>query len=284
MPYASITCSKDGSEQHLFYEEYGSGDPVILIHGWPLTHRAWESQLDALIESGHRVITYDRRGFGQSSKPYGGYDYDTLAGDLNSLITSLNLSNVTIVGFSMGGGEVARYIGKFGTKKLKSAVLISAVTPFIKKTSDNPQGVDAGIFEEMKAGVRKDRFDFIANWRENYMSYDANKDTVSEKYLDFLWLQASAALPKAMLDCITSFSNTDFRDDLKKCDVPLLVIHGTDDRICSAEVCGKRVPEFAPNAQLELIDGGPHGLTFTHSDQVNTLLTQFLAGETRAAA
>lgn len=272
----SINTASNSDTITLSYQDYGSGDPIILIHGWPLHHAAWEAQFAALVEAGHRVIAYDRRGFGASEKTWNGYDYDTLATDLKGLIDTLGLSNVTIAGFSMGGGEVARYIGKFGTDKLKSAMLISAVTPFMQKTDDNPDGLEASVFTGMQEGVTKDRFAFVADWRETFMSYDNNKENVSQQVLDFLWLMTTFASPKAMLDCISAFGTTDFRDDLKKFDIPTLIIHGRDDQICPIELCGDKAAKLVGNARYEALDGAPHGLNITHQNELNNIMTDFL--------
>ena len=261
---------------NLYYEDYGSGQPIVLIHGWPLTHRAWEGQVQHLVESGYRVISYDRRGFGQSDKPWEGYDYDTLSADLKGLIDTLELEDAIIAGFSMGGGEVARYFGQFGAHKVSSAMLISAATPFMLKTDDNPNGVDMSVLDGMRENVMNDRFAFIASWREAFMSYENNKGTISQEFLDFLWNQTLPALPKAMHDCITAFGETDFREDLSKIDVPVLVVHGTDDQICTAEACAQESMKHLKHGKLELIDRAPHGLNVTHKDELNELMTGFL--------
>lgn len=266
----------------LNYEDYGTGQPIILIHGWPLHHAAWEAQYAALVDAGYRVIAYDRRGFGNSDKPWDGYDYDTLATDLKGLIDTLSLDNAVIAGFSMGGGEVARYISKFGTDKLAGAMLISAVTPFMIKTDDNPDGLEKSVFAEMQEGVTEDRFAFIADWRKNFMNYQDNKETVSQEMLDFLWLMTTFATPKAMLDCITAFGTTDFRDDMKRFDVPTLIVHGADDQICPIDICGKKAADLIPEAQFEIIDGAPHGLNITHKQKLNDIMTGFLASNNPA--
>src|SRR5690606_18705668 len=212
-----MSCFKTKTYEHnenvcLYYEDYGEGQPIILIHGWPLSHKMWEYQIAELVAAGYRVIAYDRRGFGQSDRPWNGYDYDTLASDLNDLIGHLELKDVILIGFSMGGGEVARYIGIYGTQKISKAVLIGAVTPFLLKTDDNPDGVDADVFEGMKEGISKDRPGFFREFGKNFMNYDQNKDRISEAQLDFNWNIACHASPKGTLDCVDSFGKTDFRE------------------------------------------------------------------------
>ena len=271
------TIDNTNSKITLNYEDYGSGQPIVLIHGWPLHHASWEAHYAALVEAGYRVIAYDRRGFGNSDKPWDGYDYDTLATDLKGLIDTLDLTNVVIAGFSMGGGEVARYIGKFGTEKLAGAMLISAVTPFMLKTDDNPDGLEKDVFTEMQNGVTKDRFAFFTDFQKNFVNYEDNKETVSQEMLDFLWLMTTFATPKAMLDCITAFGTTDFRDDLKGFNIPTLIVHGADDQICPIDVCGKKAAELLPDARFEIIDGAPHGLNITHKQKLNDIMTNFLA-------
>jgi len=274
MPLISVP-TKDNQTISLYVEDYGKGDPIILIHGWPLTHRAWEGQVAHLVEQGYRVISYDRRGFGQSDKPWSGYDYDTLAADLQGIITELNLSNVTLAGFSMGGGEVARYIGNYGTDTLSAAMLISAVTPFMLKTDDNPNGVDKSVFEGMIEGVKADRFAFIAEWSKNFMNYDDFEEGISDAFMDFLWQQTTFAAPQAMIGCIKAFGETDFRDDLKKFDIPTLIIHGGNDKICPAEICGEAAANYVPHATLEILKNAPHGLNVTHRNEVNERIASF---------
>ena len=274
MPHITIDTKNEAINLHV--QDVGQGDPIILIHGWPLSHQAWEPQMEALVNAGNRVITYCRRGFGHSDKPWSGYDYDTLSADLAGIINALKLEKVTLAGFSMGGGEVARYVGNYGTAKLKSIMLISSVTPFMAQADDNPDGVERSVFENMKKAIEKDRFAFIGAWRNNFINADKNKDTISQEFLDFLLYQSFQALPKAMKECVDAFGYTDFREDLKKCDVPALVIHGKADRICPAEICAEKAVTFLPQAQLELLDGAPHGLNVTHKKHMNDLMVAFL--------
>jgi len=276
MSYFKTSSIENRETIKLYYEDYGTGDPVILIHGWPLSAQMWEYQTQVLVEAGHRVIAYDRRGFGRSDKPWGGYDYDTLAKDLNDLITGLDLKNVTIVGFSMGGGEVSRYIGNYGTSKLKKAALISSVAAFMLKTDDNPDGVPQETFNDFKAAVRKDRLAFLKDFGDNFVNYDENKDKISEAQVHFNWSIAAGASPKGTLDCITSFGTTDFRADLEKFDIPTLIIHGDADQVVPIKPSGEQAASIVKGSHYEVIEGAPHGLVFTHTDEVNKILIDFL--------
>lgn len=276
-----MSCFKTKTYEHnenvcLYYEDYGEGQPIILIHGWPLSHKMWEYQIAELVAAGYRVIAYDRRGFGQSDRPWNGYDYDTLASDLNDLIGHLELKDVILIGFSMGGGEVARYIGIYGTQKISKAVLIGAVTPFLLKTDDNPDGVDADVFEGMKEGISKDRPGFFKEFGKNFMNYDQNKDRISEAQLDFNWNIACHASPKGTLDCVDSFGKTDFREDCKKFDIPTLVVHGDADNIVPIDVSGAKAKELIPNADYKIIENAPHGLMMTHRKELNKVILDFL--------
>lgn len=260
----------------LAYNDYGDGQPIILIHGWPLNRLMWEYQVDALVSAGYRVISYDRRGFGESSKPWSGYDYDTLAKDLKDLIETLKLEDVILVGFSMGGGEVARFIGNYGTSSVDKAVLISAVTPFMLTTEDN-EAVDVSVFKGMKDGISKDRPQFFKDFGKNFYNYDEFKgDKISNAFLDFTWNLAMQGSKKATLDCVDSFGKTDFREDCKKFDIPTLIVHGDADQIVPIEVSAKKAVELIPNAELEIIKNAPHGLMVTHSEELNTSLLDFI--------
>lgn len=261
----------------LYYEDYGSGKPVVLIHGWPLSGRAWEKQIPALVEAGYRVITYDRRGFGRSTQPWEGYDYSTLASDLNKLMEKLDLKDATLVGFSMGGGEVARYIGTYGTKRVQKAVLASAVPPYLYKTDDNPDGaLDDATIEEFENGVKSDRIAFLENFTQEFFKAGDQTGLVSEEFRHYMRDIASFASPKGTLACINAFGRTDFRPDLEKIDVPTLVIHGEADGIVPFEASGKRSNESIADSRLEVIEGGPHGVNATHAEQFNQALLDFL--------
>ena len=261
----------------LYYEDHGSGSPVVLIHGWPLSGRSWENQVGALVDAGHRVITYDRRGFGASSRPWTGYDYDTFAADLDALLNHLDLSDVTLVGFSMGGGEIVRYIGRYGTARVSKAVLAAAVPPYLYQSEDNPEGgLDDATIQQFQDGVRGDRIAFLDAFTTNFFTAGERTDLISEPTRLYNREIAAFASPKGTLDCITAFGRTDFRDDLAKVTVPTLVIHGDSDAIVPFEVSGKRSHEAIEGSSLVLIEGGPHGINATHAEQFNRALIDFL--------
>jgi non-heme chloroperoxidase len=260
----------------LHYEDVGVGTPVVLIHGWPLSGRSWENQVPALVGAGFRVITYDRRGFGASSQPWNGYDYDTFAADLDALLRYKDLRDVTLVGFSMGGGEVARYISRYGTERIAKAVFAAAVPPFLLKTGDNPEGgLDEAAIAGFNAGVVGDRIAFLDQFTKGFFSARGEL-RVSEAQRRYALDIAALASPKGTLDCISAFGRTDFRADLKKITVPTLVIHGEQDAIVPFEVSGKRTAASIPGAKLVLIKGGPHGLLASHPKEVNAALLSFL--------
>ncbi len=261
----------------LYYEDHGTGRPVVLIHGWPLSGRSWEKQVAALLDAGYRVITYDRRGFGESSKPTSGYNYNTLAQDLHTLVTKLELNDVTLVGFSMGGGEVARYLGAYGSERVSQAVFISAIPPFLLKTPENPDGAEGHIFDEIKKGIVADRPAFLTSFLANFYNVDVlGGKLVSDQVVELSWGIAAGASPKGTLDCVQAWL-TDFRTDLARIDVPTLVIHGDSDRILPFSVTGKRTHELVKGSRLVVIEGGPHGLTWTHAGKANRELLDFLA-------
>jgi len=273
-----VTVGQENSAPiEIYYEDHGSGKPVVLIHGWPLSGASWEKQVTDLLRAGHRVITYDRRGFGQSSKPGSGYNYDTFTEDLRKLVTALDLHDFALVGFSMGGGEVARYFGKYGSDDVSRAVFMSAVPPFLLKTADNPEGVDAAAFEGIKTGVLADRPAFLSQFLTNFFNVDQLGGTlVSAQVVQLCWNIAAGASPKGTLDCVTAFSSTDFRNDLRRVDVPTLIIHGDADRIVPLPVSGKRTAEIVEGSKLITIEGAPHGLNWTHASKVDPELVHFL--------
>ena len=265
-----------GHPVNIFYEDWGQGRPVVLIHGWPLDHTMWEHQMLALAEAGHRVIAYDRRGFGRSSRPWTGYDYDTLAADLNALLTELDLQQVTLVGFSMGGGEIARYLGTYGDALIARVAFVSAVPPFLLQTADNPDGVPKSVFDGMHEAMRADRFAFLQNFAKSFYGVSLLSQPVSQAVLDWNQTVTSLAAPNATYDCVTAFSATDFRADLAKVKVPTLVIHGSKDQTVPFEVSGERTAKMIPQAELKVYDDAPHGLFFTEKDRLNKDLLAFI--------
>ena len=280
---ATLSVGKENSAAiELRYEDWGTGRPVVLIHGWPLSGTSWERQVPALLAAGHRVLTYDRRGFGQSSQPSTGYDYDTFAADLDTLLTRLDLTDVTLVGFSMGGGEVARYLGKFGSKRVSRAVFMGAITPYLKKAPDNPGGVDGSVFDGIQQALKADRPAFLAKFFQDFYNVDVlGGKRMSEEALRLSWNVASGASPRGTIDCVTAWG-TDFRADLKKVEVPVLVVHGDSDRIVPLEVSAARMKEFVPASRLVVIPGAPHGFTWTHGEEANRELLAFIGQEVGA--
>lgn len=276
MPYISVGQENSGPID-LYYEDHGAGRPVVLIHGFPLSGASWEKQTAALLRSGYRVITYDRRGFGRSAQPTAGYDYDTFAADLDVLMDTLNLTGATLVGFSMGGGEVARYIGAYGTSRVAKAALLGAITPCLARSDDNPDGVPQEMIDGLVSSIHDDRFGFLRGFFENFYNADDLRGTrISDGALDASFSVAAGASGYATAACPPTWL-TDFRDDLAKATIPLLVVHGTADRIVPIEVSARRVPQFAPSAQVVEIEGGPHNICWTFPDEVNAALLSFLA-------
>ncbi|GHD10612.1 alpha/beta fold hydrolase [Tianweitania populi] len=262
-------------ETELFYNDWGTGKPVILIHGWPLDGDMWEYQWPVLAAKGHRVITYDRRGFGRSSQPFSGYDYDTFASDLQAIIETLDLHDVSLVGFSMGGGEVARYIGRYGTERLSKAVLVSAVTPYLLKTADNPDGVDKSVFDDMVEKLRKDRPAFLASFGKQFFGAGMLNFAVSSEIMQWCSNVAMLGSPKATIDCVRAFSETDFRADLTKFNLPTLIIHGEDDATVPIKTAGEHAAKLIPSATFKRYSGAPHGLFYTDKDKLNADLLAF---------
>lgn len=283
MPY--VTVGKENSADiQLYYEDHGSGHPVVLIHGYPLSSSSWEKQVPALLSAGHRVIVYDRRGFGKSSQPTIGYNYDTFAEDLHTLLTHLHLHDFALVGFSMGGGEVARYIGKYGSKGVSHAVFISSVPPFLLKTTDNPEGLDASVFEGIQKAVAADRYAFFTEFFKNFFNVDVFLGKrVSEQAVQASWNVAVGASATASLACVPTW-HEDFRADLARVDVPTLVIHGDADRIVPFTAAGQKTARLVKGARLVTIKDGPHAVNWTHADQVTPELVGFLEGTAATAA
>lgn len=272
-----INAGKENSTNiDLYYEDYGMGKPVILIHGWPLSSASWEKQVPALLGAGYRVVSYDRRGFGFSSRTISGMNYDVFAEDLQKLITKLDLHEITLAGFSMGGGEVARYLGKYGSDRVSKAVFISAITPCLVKTASNPEGMDSAIFDGIKQALKKDRPAFLTQFFNNFYNADINKGKkVSSEVLWLNWVTAAMASPIATLDCVTAW-DTDFRNDLKGIDIPVLVLHGDSDRIAPLAFSGQRMKDLIQDCHLKVFEGAPHGLNWTHADEINRDLVAFL--------
>ena len=261
----------------IYYEDRGDGKPVVLIHGWPLSGRSWEAQVPALIAAGHRVITYDRRGFGKSSQPWTGYDYDTFTADLHGLMTHLDLKDATLVGFSMGGGEVARYVARHGTERVAKAVFAAAVPPYLYKSADNPEGgLDDATIAQFQGGVTADRMAFLDGFTTNFFSA-GGKLMVSEAQRVYARDIAAFASPKGTLDCIGAFASTDFRADLAKIKLPTLVIHGDSDAIVPFEISGARTHKAIAGSRLILVKGAPHGFNLSHAAEFNKGLLEFLA-------
>ncbi|WP_416412475.1 alpha/beta fold hydrolase [Pantoea sp. App145] len=263
----------DGTQ--IYFKDWGTGKPVLFSHGWPLDGDMWDSQMNFLAERGYRVIAFDRRGFGRSEQPWQGYDYDTFASDINDLINCLGLEDVTLVGFSMGGGDVTRYIANYGTARVAGLVLLGAVTPIFGKAEDYPQGVDLSVFAGIRDGLRKDRAQFISDFAAPFYGTNAGQ-TVSDGVLTQTLNIALLASLKGTLDCVTAFSETDFRPDMQKIDVPTLVIHGSNDQIVPFATTGKVAAEMIKGAELKVYENGPHGFAVTHQDQLNEDLLAFL--------
>ena len=268
--------SENSKSIDLYYEDLGVGQPVVLIHGWPLNGASWEKQTAALLAAGRRVITYDRRGFGSSSKPSTGYDYDTFAADLNALLTTLDLQKVDLVGFSMGTGEVTRYVGKYGSARVRKAVLIGTLGPYLVKTANNPEGVEASVFEKIKAAIKADRPAFLLDFLHNFYNYDATAGKlVSDRVVEANWNVAVQASAIGTLKCVDSWIE-DFRKDILRNNVPTLIIHGDADRILPPDATSRRQAKMIKNVKFVELPGGPHGVLWTHADQVNNELLSFL--------
>ena len=276
MPYIDVG-KENSTSIHLYYEDHGPGQPVVLIHGYPLSSASWEKQIPALLDAGYRVIAYDRRGFGKSSQPTTGYNYDTFAEDLRKVVTHLKLRDFVLVGFSMGGGEVARYIGKYGSKDVSKAVIIGGVPPYLLKTADNQDGVDGAVFEGIQKAVAADRYAFFTEFFKNFYNTDVNLGKrVSEQAVQASWNVAAISSAHASLACVPTW-HEDFRKDLAKIDVPTLVIHGDSDRIVPISAAGQRTAKLVNGAELVVVKDGPHNIAWTHPEEVNNALVKFLA-------
>lgn len=260
----------------LYVKDYGQGKPVILIHGWPLSNEMWEYQIDFLVSNGFRVIAYDRRGFGKSSQPWDGYDYDTLSDDLQEIIEQLELTDATLVGFSMGGGEVVRYFSRHGGKGVSKAALISSVIPFLLKTNDNPDGHPKEKSETTANAIKEDRISFIDNFGKTFFGVNIINKPLSTPLLEYYRNLCSVASPRATLKCAESFSFTDFRDELNFVKVPTLIIHGDDDKIVPIDLTSKKAAEGIRDNTYIVYEGAPHGLFYTEREKLNNDLLNFL--------
>lgn len=268
-----------GEPVKLLVNDIGQGKPAVFISGWPLSHEMWEYQFNVLPKHGIRCIGYDRRGFGKSDKPWNGYDYDTLAGDLHSVLEELDLNDVTLVGFSMGGGEVVRYLSKYGSNRVSKAVLISTVLPYMLKTDDNPEGVPQDLFDGFVKEVEEDRPKFLAGFAKDFYGVSLLNNAVSDEILHWHSILALQASGRATTQCIRSFSATDFRNEISLLDVPILIIHGESDKTVPIKVSSERTSEMLPGAEYIVYEGAPHGLFITHKERLNENLIQFINQE-----
>lgn len=275
MKYITTKDDLTGEEVEISYKDYGQGKPVVLIHGWPLSKEMWEYQLDDLINAGLRVIKYDRRGFGKSSKPWNSYDYDTLTDDLNAIMEKLDLRDAVLVGFSMGGGEAVRYLSRYGKERVSKLVLISAVTPYLGKASDNPEGVDESVFADMMKQMKEDRIEFLDAFGKLFFGVNLLNHPVSTPLLEYYRMLASVASPRATQECAKAFAQTDFRSDVESITLPTLIIHGDADKTVPIEASGNRTAKMISNAQYKIYDGAPHGLFYTHCQRLNQDLIEF---------
>lgn len=275
MPYITKDIDKNYS---IYYEDFGQGQPVILIHGWPLSGKSWEPQVQALLDAGYRVITYDRRGFGKSQPTLDGYDYNGLTADLEQLISDLDLQNVVLVGFSMGGGEVVRYLTNNGSDNVDKIALISSIIPLVKEEDDNPDGVPESDLNEILENLKKDRVTFLEGFHKNFYNYGLLSQSVSQAQLNYDWSIASQASPIATIKCAESWANTDFRPELSNITVPTLIVHGDDDKVVPIATAGEQAAKGIANNQYYVIAGAPHGLNVTHTEELNQILINFLKG------
>jgi non-heme chloroperoxidase len=275
MPTVTVG-QENNADIEIYYEDHGAGQPVVLIHGYPLSGRAWDKQVPVLLEAGYRVITYDRRGFGKSSQPVVGYDYDTFADDLHTLLEYLDLSDAVLVGHSMGTGEVTRYLGRYGSARVAKGVLVAAIPPFLLQTGDNPEGVPQALFDGFVQGAQADTPGWMKGFLDNFYNIDTLRGTlVSDQAYQTSWNLAVTASATAAVACISTWT-TDFRDDLPKIDVPMLVIHGDADQVLPLDKTAKRLPGLIKDVQLTVVEGGPHAIPWTHAGQVSTALLDFI--------
>jgi non-heme chloroperoxidase len=275
MPY--IKSGKDsGKPVKIYYEDWGSGKPVVLIHGWPVSHEMWEYQLTELPKNGIRCIAYDRRGFGQSDKPWDGYDYTSMANDLKALLDELDLHDVTLAGFSMGGGEVARYCSLYNCARVSKVILVSAVTPYMLKTDSNPDGVEQEMFDQVLGQLLEDRPAFLDNFGRQFFGVDWMNHPVSNGILEWMKGLALCSSPKAIIECLDSFSQTDFRDEMRSITVPALIIHGDSDKTVPIDTAGKHAAAMIKGSVFKIYEGAPHGLFITEKHKLNEDLISFI--------
>jgi non-heme chloroperoxidase len=282
MPYITVRNRASG-QVDLYYEDLGAGRPVVLIHGWPLSSAAWERQVPVLLDAGYRVVFYDRRGFGGSSRPASGYDYDTLAADLDELMTGLDIREAALCGFSMGTGECARYLSRYGSDRVRAVAFLASIPPFLLKTPDNPGGVDRAVFDGMRAAIARDRYAFASSFLRDYYNVGLlGGDRASDDVVRASWNLAALASARALSDCVPAWL-TDFRADLPHVDVPALVVHGDDDWVLPIAATGLRLHQSLAGSRWVVIEGGSHGLLWTHADEVNRALLAFLEAHMRGA-
>ncbi|RZS93632.1 alpha/beta fold hydrolase [Aquimarina brevivitae] len=274
MPF--ITHETKEQNVDLYFKDYGHGQPVVLIHGWPLSHRAWEQQIWAVVEAGYRCIAYDRRGFGHSDEPWDGFDYSTLASDLHSIITKLELKDAILVGFSMGGGEVVRYCTDYGTDNISKVALISSIIPLVAQKPDNPDGVPQKELDNIMKALQNDRVDFLTDFHKNFYNYDQLKDRVSQAQLEYDWTIAAEASPRATIQAAKAWAETDFRSELKNVNVPCLIVHGDADNIVPIETSADQAAKHIENNTYKIIKNAPHGLNVTHKHELNDALLSFI--------
>ncbi|RYY50740.1 MAG: alpha/beta hydrolase [Chitinophagaceae bacterium] len=274
MPY--ITNNKQGKEVKIFYQDHGTGQPVVLIHGWPLSHSSWEMQMPAIVNAGFRCISYDRRGFGKSDMPWESYDYDTLAADLDALITQLDLHNVVLIGFSMGGGEVVRYLSNYGKDRIAKAGLIASIIPLVAQKPDNPDGVPAEELDKIMKALREDRVGFLTDFHKNFYGVGLISKPVSQGRLDSDFIVASQAGGNPTIKAAEAWGGTDFRPELKNVTVPTLIVHGDEDRIVPIKTSGEQASKAIADNEYHVIEGAPHGLNVTHTEELNNILVAFL--------
>ncbi|WP_426502541.1 alpha/beta fold hydrolase [Dactylosporangium sp. McL0621] len=277
MPYLAVG-AEGANPVNIYYEDHGSGTPVVLSHGYPLSGRSWEKQVPQLLAAGYRVIAYDRRGWGNSSQPATGYDYDTFASDVNELLTQLDVRGAILVGHSMGTGDITHYLGRYGTDRVAKAVLLSPIPPFLLGTADNPEGAPQSLFDGFIQAAQADRYVWLKQFLENFYNLDTYGGAlVSDQVFQASWNLAVAGSPIAAVACIPTWL-TDFRNDLPKIDVPVLVMHGDQDRILPIGLTAQRLPGLIKDMRLLVIEGGPHAIAWTHADQVNAALLDFIQG------